>query len=253
MKASLEDNRLLSPAAPTRRRLLVVDDEEDMRDMARAMLEEDGWDVSTASSGSEAIDILKQELFDMVLLDLRLPIVDGFEVLRRARKFCSIPIVALSALSAVEDRKRFLDLGGNDYITKPFTTQELRFRTWAAIREGQNEKSNAHKAAKASSGRICLADGYLTIDLEARRVSVEGNDVAITGKEYYLLQELALHKGAGLGSRELLSTVWGPEYSSDTGLIYVAIAHLRAKIEPDPSQPRYIVTIPRFGYRFQMP
>lgn len=242
MKTSSEDIGPLSTAAPTPKRLLLVDDEQDARDLARDVLEEDGWDVSGISDGAEALDILKQEAFDLVLLDLRMPFLDGFEVLRRARKFCLIPFVALSALNSVEDRKRFLDLGGNDYIAKPFTTQELRFRTWAAVRSHDEQ---------AAAVKHVFDDGCLRIDLDAHQVTVGGKEVLLTAREYELLHELKMNAGVVLSSEYLLKKIWGIEYGSDTDLLYTCVARLRSKIEPDRNNPRYVITLDRVGYRFK--
>lgn len=226
-------------------KVLVIDDDDGMLELVRDVLGGDGWDVSVAPDGPRGIASLERESPDVVLLDLKLPGLDGFETCRRMRELSTVPIVALSALDSVRDKERFLSLGGDDYVTKPFSVHELLFRVRKSARRDTQE------------GPALVPQGYdhghLAIDFGARRVTVDATEVPITGREYHLLRELCLHEGSACSAADLLRDVWGPAYVTDISLLYVAIAHLRSKIEPDPSHPCYIITIPRFGYRFQCP
>jgi DNA-binding response OmpR family regulator len=223
--------------------ILTVEDEPAIQNLISDILEEDGYLVDSADDGASAILKTKELLPDLALIDLKLPGIDGFEVCRSIRQFSPLPLVAVSALKSISDRKRFIDLGGNDFITKPFKPNELKFRVWANLR------SKPDRTALATS----YDDGYLRIDPRAREVTINGKEIAVRGREYSVLLELALHEGVALDTSRILANVWGTEYDADSNILYVAITHLRNQIEPDPAKPKYITTIPRYGYRFQRP
>jgi DNA-binding response OmpR family regulator len=223
--------------------ILAIEDEPDIQHLITDILEEEGHLVDTADDGESAILKSKDLLPDLALVDLKLPGIDGFEVCRSIRRFSAFPLIAVSALKSISDRKRFIDLGGNDFITKPFKPDELKFRVWANLR------------SKADPDTITTSydDGYLRIDHSARKVTINGKEIAVRGREYNLLLELVLHEGVALSMSRILAKVWGLEYDAATNILYVAITHLRSQIEPDPTKPKYICTIPRYGYRFQKP
>ena len=251
MTESVLSGRSPKGAVSERKRLLVVDDEPEILDIVVGMLEEDGWDITGILDGTEALATLQREPFDLVLLDLKLPGINGFEVLRRARQSCSVPIVALSALHSIEDRERFLSLGGDDYITKPYNSTELRFRAWAALRKKREMAANASIAPNEPPAQPDFSDGYLTVDLEARRVTVGGKEIVLPPKEHGVLRELVVNTGKVLTHEHLLKTIWGPEFISDVNLLHTCVARLRSKIEPDQTHPRYVITVDRVGYRFR--
>lgn len=251
MKAHALGNQSSTADTFARKRLLVVDDDESIRDLISDMLEEDEWDVSGAADGSEALDSLAKEQIELVFLDLKVPDIDGFEVLRRIRRFSSIPIVAISGLTSVEDRESFLNLGGSDYITKPFTTDEVRFRAWAALTRAAKESPAPGMGwPREPPSRFDSDDGQLKIEFAARRVIVQGVELRLTRTEFDLLRELAGNAGKAVSYDDILEAVWGPEYKGDRGRVRDYIDSLRKKIEPDPARPRYINNLPGFGYRF---
>jgi DNA-binding response OmpR family regulator len=240
-------------------RILVVDDDAGMREMVCDLLSEEGYNVCHASNGSEALQFVEEALsvppespsidtdstLSLVILDMVMPGLDGLEVCRRIREFSDIPILALSGLKLSSDYKaKCLDLGADDYLTKPFNSSEFRARVKALLRR-QNKMS-------IPVTRFQSEDGYLTIDFDAHRVSVNGKEVIMPSKEFDILKELAVNTVKVITGEQLLREVWGPEYVSDTNLLYVSISNIRAKIEPDPKRPRYIITVSRVGYRFQI-
>lgn len=192
--------------------------------------------------GNKALEIAGEESLDLVILDLLLPEIDGFEVCRRIREWSKVPIIVLSALEKPEDKVKLLKLGADDYMVKPFNPGELLARVEAVFRRTETDK-----VVQKQDSFIC---GDLEIDFNRRRVTVAGNEIRLTPTEYNLLQELVINKGKVLTYTHLLNRVWGPEYIEEREYLHVHIGHLRTKIERDPKHTEYIITVPRVGYRF---
>lgn len=226
-----------------RLRILIVDDELAIIKFLRANLEANDFEVIAARDGAEALQTIERELLDLVILDIMLPKVDGFEVCRRLREWSQIPIIMLSARANEEDKVKCLGLGADDYITKPFGVSELIARIRAVFRRTE--------AAGTIPTKPSFTSGDLNINFVERRVTVAGNEVRLTPTEYSLLQELVLNEGKVLTYTHLLHKVWGPEYGSESQYLHVFIGRLRAKLEADAAKPRYISTVPGVGYRFQ--
>ena len=223
--------------------ILVVDDDEKIRKFLRVNLSGEGWHILTAADGAEALQVVEKDPPDLVLLDMMMPKMDGFEVCRRIRQWSQVPIIGLSARGDTADKVKCLDLGADDYITKPFGIDELVARVKAVLRRNKIDDS-----APAKSYYQC---GNLKMDFVTRRVTADGNEVKLTPTEYKLLRELVLNAGQPLGYQYLLGKIWGPEYKTEREYLHVYIGHLRAKIERDPRDPACIVSMPGVGYRFQ--
>ena len=224
-------------------RILIVDDELSIIKFLRANLEAEGFEVLAAMDGAEALQTFEMELPDLVILDIMMPRMDGFEVCRRLREWSQIPVIMLSARGDVDDKVKCLDLGADDYITKPFGKGEFTARIRAVLRRTE---SSAAVPTQPSFSR-----GDLEINFAKRQVTAAGTEVKLTPTEYNLLQELVLNAGKVLTHTHLLNKVWGPEYREDTQYLHVFIRRLRAKLEPDPTNPRYIMTVPSVGYQFK--
>jgi two-component system KDP operon response regulator KdpE len=207
----------------------------------RAALESHGYEVHAAPSGALALEACATERPDVVLLDLAMPGLDGVEVCRRLRSWSQIPILVLSARVQEAEKVRALDAGADDYVTKPFGTQELLARIRAALRREQARRDE----------EPVIRAGRLTIDLLARRVEVDGHEIHLTPTEYELLRVLASNPDRVLTHGHLLRTALGPGYEDALENLRTFIAQLRRKIEPQPSRPRWIVTEPGVGYRFR--
>lgn len=226
-------------------RILIVDDEPRYARAIQVNLEASGYQTLTAADGLGAIALAAREAPDLILLDVRMPGLDGYEVCRRIREFSSVPIVFLTARAETADLVRGLELGADDYVTKPFSAEELMARVQAVLR-----RAAPTAAAGASS---LLQAGELEIDLARQRVFVRDNEVLLTPTEYRLLGELARHAGQVLVPELLLERVWGMGYEGETQLVWQGIHRLRHKVEPDPKHPRYIQTRPGIGYVFVKP
>ncbi|MBI2867079.1 MAG: response regulator transcription factor [Chloroflexi bacterium] len=223
-------------------RILVVDDEPEMLKLVGANLQARGYEVVSANDGSEALKIAGEQIFDLVILDISMPGPDGFQVCQRVRSFSDVPVLMLSARGQEKDKVKALDMGADDYITKPFGVDELMARVRAALRRG----------SKSSVGPLPpFKDGQLRVDFSRRSVTVKGKEMKLTPTEYNLLTLLVRNAGKVLTHRSILNNVWGPEYGSETDYLWAYIRRLRRKIEPDPDQPRYILTEPGVGYRFR--
>lgn len=220
-------------------RILVVDDEPNILASVVPLLRSRGYDVFTAMNGRAALEAVDRDAPDLVLLDLGLPDIDGVIVCSHIRETHSIPIVVLSARGAENDKVRALDAGADDYVTKPFGTEELLARIRVALRRVDALPSNEP-----------IIRGGLTIDRERFRVSIDGKDVRLTPKEFELLSYLAQHPGRVLTHRAILKAIWGPQALDQPEHLRVLVASLRRKIEPNPSTPQYILTEPWVGYRF---
>ena len=227
-----------------RLRILIVDDELAIIKFLRANLESNGFEVIAASNGTEALETIEKEIIDLVILDIMLPKVDGFEVCRRLREWSKIPIIMLSARGDELDKVKCLELGADDYITKPFGVNELIARVRAVFRRTE--------AVMTIPTRTSFASGELQINFIERRVIIAGNEVKLTPTEYSLLQELVLNEGKVLTYTHLLNKIWGLEYGQEREYLHVFIGRLRAKIEADTANPRYISTVPGVGYRFEV-
>jgi two-component system KDP operon response regulator KdpE len=222
-------------------KVLVIDDEPQIRRALRAGLERNGCTVTVAASGEEALDEAALRPPELVILDLAMPGMDGFEVCRQLREWSRAPILVLSVREDEADKIRALDLGADDYLTKPFSLGELLARVRALMRRaGRSEEPSPPS----------LSAGALEIDFARRRVTRSGQEIHLTPTEFELLRHLALNADRVLTHRQLLTRVWGPEYADDTHTLRVHVANLRNKIEPDPARPLYLHTEPRIGYRF---
>ena len=224
-------------------RILIVDDELSIIKFLRANLEAEGFEVLTVMDGVQALQTFEMELPDVVILDIMMPKMDGFEVCRRIREWSQIPVIMLSARGDVDDKVKCLDLGADDYITKPFGKDELIARVKAVMRRTES--------AAAVPTRPSFSSGDIDINFVRRQVTVAGKEVKLTPTEYNLLQEFVLNAGKVLTHTHLLNKVWGPEYREETQYLHVFVRRLRAKLEPDPTNPRYIVTVSGVGYQFK--
>jgi two-component system KDP operon response regulator KdpE len=221
---------------------LVVDDEAQIRRALAVNLRARGYDVELAASGEEALRTAAQSHPDVVLLDLGLPGLDGTEVVRGLRGWSSVPIIVLSVRDAERDKVAALDAGADDYVTKPFGMDELLARLRAALRRHQPTPEAA----------VVITPDF-TVDLAAARVTKDGAEVHLTPTEWGLMENLVRNPGRLLTQRFLLQQVWGPQYERETNYLRVYMAQLRRKLEPDPSRPRYFITEPGMGYRFEPP
>jgi two-component system KDP operon response regulator KdpE len=226
-------------------RILVVEDEAHVRRFLRAGLAAHGHVVDEADNGELAIRLATEHPPDVVLVDLGLPGIDGFEVVRRLREWSAAPIIVLSARGQEEEKVRALDAGADDYLTKPFGFPELLARIRAALRR------TAIAAAAEKAPSSVLEIGPLRIDFAQRRVFRDGAEVKLTPIEYRLLVTLAKHAGKVVTHRQLLEAVWGPESAGDNHYLRVYMAHLRRKLEPDPMRPRLFLTEAGVGYRLR--
>jgi two-component system KDP operon response regulator KdpE len=222
-------------------RILVVDDETQIARVLRRGLSARGYEVQTASDGEEALSTFSQWPADLVITDLSMPQMGGLELCRRLRKLSQVPIIVLSVKGEERTKVEALDAGADDYVTKPFGIDELLARVRAALRRAPASPEREVK-------EIALGDFH--VDLEARTVAVRGEEVHLTPKEYELLAYLIRHAGKVLTHRVLLGAIWGGDYTEQTEYLRVFVGQLRKKIEADPSKPRYILTEPWIGYRF---
>jgi two-component system KDP operon response regulator KdpE len=218
-------------------RILVVDDEPAVRRFLRTCLVPGGYQVSEAACGHEALAKVVERQPDLILLDLGLPDLDGLEVTRRLRDWCTVPVVVLSVRDSEADKVAALDAGADDYLTKPFGLQELLARLRAALRRGRQNQDQP-----------VLVSGSLSIDLGHRQVLREGHPVDLTPTEFGLLKTLARKAGRVVTHGQLLQEVWGP-ISQDLHTLRVNISNLRKKLERDPARPVFLMTEPRVGYR----
>jgi Response regulators consisting of a CheY-like receiver domain and a winged-helix DNA-binding domain len=223
--------------------ILVVDDEERMARFIRLNLEHDGFQVVEAFKGMQAIQALRDSMPDIVLLDVMLPDIDGFEVLKLIREISTVPVIMLTARGEEDDRVHGLELGADDYITKPFSPRELVSRVRAVLRRTQ-------ALSGMDSRDLIEVDDRLKIDFGRREVWVEGKLVKLRPTEYRLLYHLVQNAGWVMTYDQLLSKVWGYEYRDEPHYVRLYINYLRQKLEKDPADPRYILTERGVGYRF---
>jgi two-component system KDP operon response regulator KdpE len=224
--------------------ILVVDDEPQIRRVLRTALVAGGYMVKDVRTGEEALETLRDERPDLVIVDINLPGMSGFEVCREVREASDIPIIMLTVRNSEQDKVRALDAGADDYVVKPFGTQELLARIRANLRR---------HAPDAKDDLLSFASDKLTIDFARRTVTARGRNVRLTPKEFELLRYLVTHANKVVEHRELLQSVWGPDYGEETEYLRVFVNQLRKKIELDPAKPRLLLTEPWVGYRFSLP
>ncbi len=221
-------------------RVLVVDDEPAILMTVQLNLVHSGYEADTAATGEEALRLFSAHDPDLVILDLGLPDIEGLEVIRRIRLESAKPIIVLTVRDAEQDKVAALDLGADDYVTKPFGVEELLARVRVALRHASQPATNRNPVFRV---------GDLEVDLEMRRVRVAGKEVHLTPIEYDLLKVLVSQPNKVITDRALLRQVWGPQYGDEAHYLHVYAARLRKKLEPDPQRPRYIITEPGIGYR----
>jgi two-component system, OmpR family, KDP operon response regulator KdpE len=224
-------------------RILVVDDDPQIRRVMRVTLTGQGYEVDDAKDGDSALEKLRQQRFDLVLLDMNMPGLDGLEACRSIRSQSEIAIIMLTVRDAEADKVEALDAGADDYITKPYNPPELLARIRAALRRAPS--------MHGPTGRMAL--GTVQIDFDAREVTARDRKVRLTPKEFELLRYLAGHANKTVSHRELLQAVWGPDYGDQVDYLRVFVNQLRKKIESTPSQPTFLVTEPWVGYRLNVP
>jgi two-component system KDP operon response regulator KdpE len=234
---------------PKGKRILVVDDEPSIQRILRRNLTVSGYEVLVAQDGRQAVEIVRLHQPDLILLDLWLPgEIDGLGVCMRVRQWTQIPIIILSARTEEKQKVQALDLGADDYLTKPFSNDELQARVRACLRRSA---SILEAESLAQRPEVLISeDRHVSMDVLRRQVRVGENEVKLTPTEFELLLQLMLHAGKVLTHRNLLRTVWGPEYGEEADYLRVYVRQLRRKVEAQPSEPRYILTEPGVGYVF---
>ena len=232
------------------KRILVVDDELPIQRILRRNLSVSGYDVLVAEDGEQAVEMARALQPDLILLDLCLPgELDGLEVCRQVRLTMRTPIIVLSALTEEKQKVEALDLGADDYLTKPFSNDELQARVRACLRRAKSSEKGGDSPGQPEILRS--EDGYLYLNVVQRLVRAGEHDVRLTPTEFELLRQLMLHAGKVLTHRSLLRAVWGPEYGEEADYLRVYVRQLRLKVETEPSKPRYIITEPGIGYVFR--
>ena len=229
-----------SPARP--RRVLVVDDEPRLIHFIRLNLEHDGFEVIEATSGAQALTSLRDRMPDLILLDVMMPELDGFESLQLIREISTVPVIMLTAKGEEEDRIRGLELGADDYISKPFSPREMVSRVKAVLRRTETPSPPIHEKI--------MVDERLSIDFDRREITVDGSLVQLRPTEFKLLYHLVQNAGWVVPHDQLLAKVWGYEYREETHYLRLYVNYLRQKLEADPTNPRYILTERGVGYRF---
>jgi len=225
----------------SRKRILVVDDEQEITFVLRSGLTKHGYDVRVAGDGEAAIDLFQAWSPDLVITDLAMPHLNGLRLCQRLRESSEVPIIILSVKGDEPTKIEALDAGADDYLTKPFGMGELLARVRATLR----------RSPVASPEATMIEEGDFRVDLESREVRVGGNEVHLSPKEFDLLLFFIRNAGKVLTHRTLLAKIWGGNYTDQTEYLRVFVRHLRKKIEPDPAKPRYILTDPWVGYRFE--
>jgi len=232
-----------APSVPPAK-ILVVDDEPQIRRVLRTSLSAHGYVVADARSGEEALLKIREDRFDLILLDVNMPGMGGLEACRQIRAVSEAAIVMLTVRNAEQDKVAGLDAGADDYVTKPFGMPELLARIRANLRRVP--------ISSASGSQVVEFDG-VSINFPAHRVTVRGAEVRLTPKEFDLLQYLVSNPNIAIPHMRLLQAVWGPDYGDQTEYLHVFMNQIRKKIEPDPAKPRFLITEPRLGYRFCLP
>ena len=222
------------------RRILVVDDEPQILRALATNLRAREYDVDLAETGEEALTLAARKHPDLVIVDLGLPGIDGVEVIRGLRGWTTVPIIVLSVREREGDKVSALDAGADDYVTKPFGMDELLARMRAALRRGAPTEEEA-----------VIETSDFRVDLAAKRVQRDGAEIRLTPTEWQIVETLVRHPSRLVSQRQLLQSVWGPQYEKETNYLRVYLAQIRRKLEPDPARPRYFVTEPGMGYRFE--
>jgi two-component system, OmpR family, KDP operon response regulator KdpE len=224
-------------------RVLVVDDEPQIRRALGVNLRARGYQVDLAETGEQALELAARHHPDVVVLDLGLPGIGGVEVIQGLRGWSSVPVIVLSVRESERDKVAALDAGADDYVTKPFGMDELLARLRAALR----------RAAPADEEAVVVTPDF-TIDLSVKRVTnANGEEIRLTPTEWHIVEVLVRHAGKLVAQKQLLQEVWGPAYETETNYLRVFMAQVRRKLEPEPGQPRYFLTEPGMGYRFEPP
>lgn len=218
--------------------VLIIDDEAMIRRSLRAGFELQGFDVDEAETAAEGIRLARLKPRDLVTVDLALPDMDGGEIVRHLREWSDVPLIVLSVRADEAEKVRLLELGADDYVVKPFGMAELLARSRAAMRRRVRQP-----------GRAAMTVGEITVSREMRSITVRGERIAVTPKEYRLLNLLAQHGGNVVTHHSLLQQIWGPDHVEDTHYLRMLVRNLRRKIERDPTQPHIILTVPNIGYR----
>jgi two-component system response regulator RegX3 len=221
--------------------VLVVEDEESYSDALNYMLRKEGFEVAVAANGDDALSEFERSGADIVLLDLMLPGTPGTEVCRRLRAVSNVPVIMVTAKDAEVDKVVGLELGADDYITKPYSPRELVARIRAVLRRGQ----------EAELAPATLESGRVRMDVDRHIVTVEGDEVRLPLKEFELLEMFLRNTGRVLTRGQLIDRIWGADYVGDTKTLDVHVKRLRAKVEPDPANPRYLVTVRGLGYKYE--
>lgn len=222
-------------------RILVIDDETQIRKMLKIALKSVGYDVTEADSVQSGLAALVRQQPDLLILDLGLPDGDGMALLAELRTFSKIPVIVLSVRSGDSDKVQALDVGAQDYVSKPFSVEELLARVRAQLRDRLPEKTQP-----------LLDDGYLQIDLARRLVQVKQQTIDLTPKEYAVLALLAQHRQCVITQKQLLEQIWGPTHGQDSHYLRIVVSHIRQKIGDDPTEPRYLKTEAGIGYRLML-
>jgi two-component system KDP operon response regulator KdpE len=223
--------------------ILIVEDEPQLTRYLSGALKLKQLKVLTAANGLDALEIMESEVPDMIILDIMMPKMDGFEVCRRVREWSQVPIIMLSARQEEQDKVKCLNLGADDFLTKPFGVEELLARINAVFRRTSISSSIIMPPVFSSEG--------FKFDFVSRQVTVHGDEVLLTPTEYNLLRELVINAGKVLTHAQLLKRVWGPEYETEKEYLHVFIQRVRTKLEKDPKAPKFIVTISGVGYQFR--
>lgn len=233
-------------------KVLVVDDDKNLLEVIKYNLVNEGYSVLSAETGTQAVEIARQEKPDLIVLDVMLPGIDGFEVCRVLRKEMSVPILILSAKTDEIDKVVGLELGADDYITKPFSVRELMARIRATLRRGQiNEQKSTPKTPEEIKTRVILKGHELELDTVRHNVYLKGAPLALTPKEFELLAFLMRYKGQVFSRAQLMEKVWGYTFDGSKRTVDVHIRWLRQKIEENAEKPKILVTIIGFGYKFE--
>jgi two-component system, OmpR family, KDP operon response regulator KdpE len=222
--------------------ILVVDDEPQIRRVLRTTLSGEGYTIVEARNGQEALEKLRRDRPDLILMDVNMPVLDGLEACREIRASSRVPMIMLTVRGAEKDKVRALDAGADDYVVKPFGIQELLARIRVVLRRSTSGPESAVVSSKE-----------LSFDFGKRAITVRGKAVHLTPKEFDLLREMVAHHDTPISHRRLLQAVWGPDYGDETEYLRVVINQLRKKIEINPAKPKYILTEPWVGYRLVLP
>jgi two-component system, OmpR family, KDP operon response regulator KdpE len=225
-------------------RILIVDDEPQLRRVMKAALAKQEYIVADARRGEAALDMLRKQRYDLVILDRNMPGMGGLETCRAIREHSDVGIIMLTVRKDESERIEALDAGADDYVTKPFSMPELLARIRANLRR---------MPLLSRQGAMVLNFDEISVDLGSHHISVRGQDVRLTPKQFEVLQYLIVNANVSISHAKILQAIWGPDYGNEVEYLHVVINQLRKKIEPDPSKPRYIITEPWFGYRFYLP